>query len=581
VVRRRKGAAVSLSRRRTRAGQPGPRPAEAKPVKPAKRLQRAAAPAPRGGGPAYPLLEAQEVLGSIVAFSREVSADMGEEQLFELFHRTLRELLPNRLVAVRRIDPRTLRVAHILAEDELVPSAEELPPAGPDDALTGELRLIFQRGTAGFSVPLLAGGELVGEVHVNYEARSGGPALPLREDEALIIPLANHVAVVVHTRRLLRETAYLQHYLEQLIDQANFLIIATDLAGHVTVWNRAMNKLTGFARVQAVGRELLPWLAQLGAPDIGLVLKQVGASGEPATREVKLPSVGGAVLRAAFNVVPVRGQGGQADAILAIGQDVTALRSLQSQVIHAEKLATVGQIAAGVAHEINNPLTSIQVCAEFVLRKAQMAVLGRAQNAFEEPDIDRLKKIQEGAERIRRFARDLVSYARPSGSEVEKVSLNEVVEQGLSFCEHILGDAQADLERDLNRSLPPIQAIRDQLLQVVINLVTNAAHALGERGGLVRVRTYSSSDATVSMAVSDTGAGIKDEDRPHIFEPFFSTKPAGRGTGLGLSVVRNIIYAHGGQISFQTRPGSGTTFVVTLPTNHLVSPNLEGEKPTI
>jgi PAS domain S-box-containing protein len=533
----------------------------------------------------YPLLEAAEVLQSIVAFSREVSADMGEEQLFELFHRTLRELLPNRLIAVRRIDPRTLRVAHILAEDDLVPNAEELPPAGPDDAQTGELRLIFQKGVAGFSIPLLAGGELTGEVHVNYRAVPGtggkAPVLPLREDEGLIIPIANHVAVVVHTRRLLRETAYLQHYLEQLIDQANFLIIATDLAGHVTVWNRAMNKLTGFPRLQAVGRELLPWLAQLGAADIGLVLKQVGASGEPATREVKLPSVGGAVLRAAFNVVPVRGQGGQADAILAIGQDVTLLRSLQSQVIHAEKLATVGQIAAGVAHEINNPLTSIQVCAEAVLRKAQLAVGGRTQNAFDEPDLDRLKKIQEGAERIRRFARDLVSYARPSGSEVEKVSLNEVVEQGLSFCEHILNDAQARLERDLYRALSPIQAIRDQLLQVVINLVTNAAHALGERGGQVRVRTYSSSEATVSMAVSDTGVGIKDEDRAHIFEPFFSTKPAGRGTGLGLSVVRNIIYSHGGQISFQTRPGSGTTFVVTLPINHLVSPHPEGEKPRI
>jgi two-component system NtrC family sensor kinase len=281
--------------------------------------------------------------------------------------------------------------------------------------------------------------------------------------------------------------------------------------------------------------------------------------------------------------VPVRGSGGptHAVAILAIGQDVTALRSLQSQVIHAEKLATVGQIAAGVAHEINNPLTSIQVCAEAVLRKAQLAAQGRTPNSFEPPDVDRLKKIQEGAERIRRFARDLVSYARPSGTEVGDVSLNEVVEQALSFCEHILEDSRARLDRDLHRSLPLIQAIRDQLLQVVINLVTNAAHALGDKGGQIRVRTWPSGEATVSLAVSDTGIGIRDEDRPHVFEPFFSTKPAGRGTGLGLSVVRNIIYSHGGQISFQTRPGSGTTFVVTLPINHLVSPRSEGEKPVL
>jgi two-component system NtrC family sensor kinase len=533
----------------------------------------------------YPLLEAEEVLRSIVAFSREVSADMGEEELFQLFHRTVRELLPNRMVAVRRIDPRTLIVAHILAEDELVPNAARLPPLTPgaEGRVIDERRLIFREAAAGFAVPLLAGGELTGEVHVNYRAVSdarGG--YPVTQDEGLIIPIANHVAVVAHTRRLLRETAYLQHYLEQLIDQANFLIIAADLAGRVTVWNRAMNKLTGFSRNQAVGRELLPWLTQLGAPDIALVIKQVAASGEPATREVKLPSVGGAVLRAAFNVVTVRGQGGQADAILGIGQDVTALRSLQSQVIHAEKLATVGQIAAGVAHEINNPLTSIQVCAEAVLRKAQLAAQGRTPNSFDPPDIDRLKKIQEGAERIRRFAKDLVSYARPSGTEVDDVSLNEVVEQALSFCEHILEDAHARLERDLSRSLPGIQAIRDQLLQVVINLVTNAAHALGDKGGQIRVRTWPSGEASVSLAVSDSGAGIRDEDRPHVFEPFFSTKPAGRGTGLGLSVVRNIIYSHGGQISFQTRPGSGTTFVVTLPINHLVSPRTEeGDDPAI
>jgi two-component system, NtrC family, sensor kinase len=547
---------------------------------------RTVQPSPLPRRPAYPLLQPEEVLRSIVAFSREVSADMGEEELFQLFHRTARELLPNRMVAVRRIDPRTLTVAHILAEDELVPDAAVLPPLNPgaEGRVGDKRRLIFTEAAAGFAVPLLAGGELTGEVHVNYRAVSGARGgYPVTADEGLILPIANHVAVVAHTRRLLRETAYLQHYLEQLIDQANFLIIATDLDGHVTVWNRAMNKLTGFSRAQTVGRELLPWLNHLRAPDIALVIKQVSASGEPATREVKLPSVGGAVLRAAFNVVTVRAHGGQADAILAIGQDVTALRSLQSQVIHAEKLATVGQIAAGVAHEINNPLTSIQVCAEAVLRKAQLAAQGRTQNTFESHDVDRLKKIQEGAERIRRFARDLVSYARPSGTEVSDVSLNEVVEQALSFCEHILDDAHARLERDLSRNIPCIQAIRDQLLQVVINLVTNAAHALAEDGGQIRVRTWLSGDATVSLAVSDSGGGIRDEDRPHIFEPFFSTKPAGRGTGLGLSVVRNIIYSHGGQIGFQTRPGSGTTFVVTLPINHLVAPLMappaEGHEP--
>ncbi len=554
---------------------------------------------------AYPLLSPAEVLRSIVLLSRRVTADMGEEQLFQEFFRTLHELLPNRQIALRRFDKK-LAVVEILADEGLVEDAKRMPPtiqkgalahanvreglpshvdgpnAGPHPAirLVDEHPRLFRGAAAGFSVPLVAGGELTGEVHVNYRPsiRATAERFPLRQDKGLVIPIANHMAVVAHTRRLLRETAYLQDYLGQLIDQANVIIIATDLEGHVTIWNRAATKLTGFSRTRAVGRDLLPWLSQQGTPDIALVMKQVYASGEPATREVRLPSVGGAVLRAAFNVVTVRGHGGQTAALLAIGQDVTALRSLQSQVIHAEKLATVGQIAAGVAHEINNPLTSIQVCAEAVLRKSQLAVQGRTENTFANDDVDRLKKIRDGAERIRRFAKDLVGYARPSGREVEEVSVNEVLEQGLSFCEHVLDDARAKLERDLHRQLPSIQAIRDQLLQVVINLVTNAAHALGGKGGNIRVRTWPSDDATVHLAVSDTGAGIKDEDRARIFEPFFSTKPAGSGTGLGLSVVRNIIYSHGGQISFQTRPGSGTTFVVTLPVNHLVSPSSQGEK---
>ncbi len=561
----------------------------------------AAVPRSKASTASYSLLSPTDVLRAIVTFSRGASTDLGEGDLFALLYGTLRELLPGRFIALRRFDPKTLKVVEVLADDGLADGASDMPPTIHRDALQHPIvrdnlpanwrqgkgsgirvvdqhPLVFRGARAGFSVPLVAGGELTGEVHVNYPPASdarGAPAdadLPLKDDQSLVIPLSNHVAVAAHTRRLLRETVYLQGYLEQLIEQANVLIIATDPGGRVTVWNRAMNRLTGFSRTHAVGQDLLPWLTELGAPDVALVIKQVAASGEPAAREVRLPSVGGAVLRAAFNVATVRGSAGAPDAILAIGQDVTALRSLQSQVGHAEKLATVGQIAAGVAHEINNPLTSIQVCAEAVLRKAQLAAESRVQNAFEPTDIDRLKKIQEGAERIRRFARDLVSYARPSGSEVEEVSLNDAVEHALSFCEHILDEARAELDRDLHKSLPPIRAIRDQLLQVVINLVTNAAHALDGKSGRIRVRTWPSGDANVSLAVTDTGTGIRDEDRPFVFEPFFSTKPAGRGTGLGLSVVRNIIYSHGGQISFQTRPGGGTTFIVTLPINHLVSP---------
>jgi signal transduction histidine kinase len=261
-----------------------------------------------------------------------------------------------------------------------------------------------------------------------------------------------------------------------------------------------------------------------------------------------------------------------------VGQDVTALRVLQNQVIHAEKLATVGQIAAGVAHEINNPLTSIQACVEAVLHKASLATQGLVPNQIEPVDLERLRRVQEGAERIRRFTHDLVGYARPSRVEIERLDFNEVVEHALSFCEHILEKAKATLDRDLAPDLPPVRAVRDQVMQVVTNLVTNAAQALGTKGGTIRVRTFHEGEATVGLAVTDTGCGIREEHRSSIFDPFFTTKPAGSGTGLGLSVVRNIVYAHGGQITFQSKLGSGTTFVVTLPVSHPLSRNGEGEK---
>jgi signal transduction histidine kinase len=222
-------------------------------------------------------------------------------------------------------------------------------------------------------------------------------------------------------------------------------------------------------------------------------------------------------------------------------------------------------VAAGVAHEINNPLTSIQMCVEAVLRKATLAAEGRLPNAFEPTDVGRLERIREGAERIEKFSRDLTTYARPSGREVEQVNLNEVVEHALSFCEPVLFETKAELVRELESDLPLARLVRDHIMQVVTNLVRNAAQALREAGGHVTVRTFRSARGSIGLAVSDDGEGIRPEDQPRVFEPFFSTKPAGRGTGLGLTVVRNIVLAHGGQITFQSKLGSGTTFVVSLP----------------
>jgi two-component system NtrC family sensor kinase len=353
--------------------------------------------------------------------------------------------------------------------------------------------------------------------------------------------------------------------LAQMMDETDVLVVMTDLDGHVIAWNRAMAKLTGRPEAEGRGLMLGDWLTGAGVRDLADIMAKVARGRESIRCEVRLPGATGAMAAAAFSVIPVRGSRGEPVAVLAAGHDLTALRALQSQVLHAEKLATVGQVAAGVAHEINNPLTSIQMCAEAVLRKATLAAEGRVPNVIEPIDIERLRKIQEGAERIHGFSRDLTTYARPSGRDVEEVDLNEVVEHALSFCEPVLYETKAELLKELSPDLPPVRAVRDHIMQVVTNLVRNAAQALVEPGASVTVRTFRSGKAAVGLAVSDNGEGIRPEDEEHVFDPFFTTKPAGKGTGLGLTVVRNIVFAHGGQISFQSMAGRGTTFVVSLP----------------
>ena len=353
--------------------------------------------------------------------------------------------------------------------------------------------------------------------------------------------------------------------LAQLMEESDVLIAMTDLDGRVVAWNRALAELTGQPARQGMGQKLADWLTELGVRDLADIMERVARGTESIRCEVRLPGALGALAAAAFNVIPVHGADGATVAVLAAGHDLTALRALQSQVLHAEKLATVGQIAAGVAHEINNPLTSIQMCVEAVFRKATLATAGRVPNIIEQIDIERLRKIQDGAERIRKFSRDLTAYARPSGRDIEDVSFNEVVEHALSFCEPVIFHAKAALVRELAADLPVVRVVRDHIMQVVTNLVSNAAHALPDGGGCVTVRTFLGDRASVGLAVSDDGEGIRPEDQARVFDPFFSTKPAGKGTGLGLTVVRNIVLAHGGEITFQSKPGGGTTFVVSLP----------------
>ncbi len=232
---------------------------------------------------------------------------------------------------------------------------------------------------------------------------------------------------------------------------------------------------------------------------------------------------------------------------------------LRGQIIQSEKLASLGQIAAGVVHELNNPLTSIVGYSDYLRAKAE-------RERSDPSDIERLRRIGEAAGRILRFSRDLIAYARPSIEPPSALAIHAVIDQALVFCEHLVSRAAIRVERCYAADARPVLGVRDQLTQVFVNLFTNACHAMEPQGGRLLVETeLLVHRRAVKITVADTGCGIDGENLKRIFDPFFTTKIEGRGTGLGLSIVRNIVLLHGGAIGVESTPRKGTIFFLELP----------------
>ena len=230
---------------------------------------------------------------------------------------------------------------------------------------------------------------------------------------------------------------------------------------------------------------------------------------------------------------------------------------LRLQIIHSEKLASLGQIAAGIVHEINNPLTSILAYSDYLRRDWEKRGVSSA-------DTERLRRINEAAERILTFTRDLIAYSRPSASVPGPVDIHEVLDRALVFCEHVITTNKIVVEKTFG-NVRLVSGVAGQLTQVFVNLITNACQAMKDEGGhLVITSELNSEDTRVVISVADEGHGIQEEHMGRLFEPYFTTKVDGGGTGLGLPIVQNIVNSHGGCISAKNRD-LGATFTVELP----------------
>ncbi len=239
------------------------------------------------------------------------------------------------------------------------------------------------------------------------------------------------------------------------------------------------------------------------------------------------------------------------------------LMRAHEQMVRQEKLASVGQLAAGVSHELNNPLGGILGFSQLILEKMRRNGLDKTTPEDFDNYIKRLSQVEQAALRCKTIVENLLKFARKSASEVKPLDINQVLEDTLTFTRHQLEINKVQVEKTLSPGLPQTRGNEHQLQQVFTNLMINAQQAMGN-GGKLSISTKAE-DGYIEVGFADTGTGIAPEIISKIFDPFFTTKPIGQGTGLGLSVSYGIVRDMGGKITVESRVGQGSTFRIWLP----------------
>ena len=384
---------------------------------------------------------------------------------------------------------------------------------------------------------------------------------PLNSEEVdLVQALAGQAATAIMNGRLYRslrdkadELQSLTEYNENILESMDAGILVLDLDGRVVRWNRAMESLLGQRRHAVLGRSLddvfpAPFLDALRG---SLVL---GGQEEIAhIYKLHLPGPDAKRLMVNVSVAPFQIGSGERCGTVLILEDVTARVQLEEQLQHSEKMVSIGLLAAGVAHEVNTPLTGISSYTQMLLQQVDAA----------DPKAALLEKIEKQAFRAAKIINNLLNFSRSDRAEPERLDINKLVLDVLSLLEHQLEKSRIKVRKELAAELPPVRGNENRLQQVFFNLILNARDAM-PHGGWLTLATQADDD-TVVVEVKDTGTGIKREHIKRIYDPFFTTKGIGRGTGLGLSVSYGILHEHGGGIFVDSVPGKGTTFQVALP----------------
>ena len=386
----------------------------------------------------------------------------------------------------------------------------------------------------------------------------------LRDEGGRIVGYEGMSVDITERKRLEEELRASNEFLRSLIESSPYGIIASDMKGNVVIFNRGAEELLGYKAEEVIGKihisELYPpgmakeVMRKLRGPDYGGVGKFTGS-------EFKVVNKDGEEIPIHLSAAIVYRDGREV-ATVGIFTDLRPklsmerkLQETQLQLLQSEKLRSLGEMAAGVAHEINNPLGGILIYASLLMEEIPP----------EDPKRADLERIVQEATRCKEIVKSLLEFARQSSPEMEPTDVNRAITDGLLFLENQATFHNIEIVKELDPSLPPVFGNAGQLKQVFMNIMINAADAMHGHGTLT-IRTHPSQDGReVVIEFTDTGEGIPEEVLPRIFDPFFTTKEVGKGTGLGLSMSYGIVKEHGGRIEVETEVGKGTTFRVMLP----------------
>jgi len=406
-----------------------------------------------------------------------------------------------------------------------------------------------------------------------YRMIQGREITLLRKDGSSIVCLNSAVAVRDHSGKVARyqgalvditERREMEHQLHQqqefarrLVDNFPDLILVLDTASRYTFVSPRCFEVMGYTLEEAQHMEFGGRTHPEDLPAALSVYKDILAGKQSfASLELRVRHKQGEWRRILFNFSPLSDERGNIEGVVLSGRDVTDIKRLEEQLIQAEKLAAMGQMLAGVAHELNNPLTAVLGVTELLRERAQT----------DESTKRQLELTHRQARRAARIVQNLLEFSRPASPQKKPLDVNNLIERTLQLHEHSLRRNAIEVDFHPQPEFPGVVGDANQLIQVFLNLVSNAEQAIREvrDSGRLQIRLGKVANR-ISVAFQDDGVGIRPEALPRIFDPFYTTKRPGGGTGLGLSICMSIIREHGGTIEAESLPAGGSAFTVYLP----------------